>query len=233
MKKAVLLFLGICVIVLSLGLVGCGGGKQENSSAVKQEAAPPAKEESVTELFSKGKSLPGMSYDFVMSAKESNVKGTMWISGKKMKSEMMVENEKTMTIIDGDAKVLYTYNPAQGIALKLPLDNKSKTAETPDKFTKDVDAGKVKVLETTTYEGVKCKVLLIQDADGKAQTKMWVREDYGIPLRVEVTDPSGEKMVMEYKNMKIGAQPADVFQLPSGVQVTDMGEMMKTMQKSQ
>ncbi|WP_145091145.1 hypothetical protein [Sporomusa sp. KB1] len=84
-----------------------------------------------------------------------------------------------------------------------------------------------------TYDGVKCKVLLTQDeGEGKSQTKLWVREDYGIPLRVEVTEANGSKnMVMEYKNLKVGAQPAAAFQLPEGVEVMDMGEMMKGLPK--
>lgn len=65
--------------------------------------------------------------------------------------------------------------------------------------------------------------------DGKEQVKMWVHEEYGIPLRVEVTEADGSKSVLEYKNLKVGPQPADTFKLPAGVQVTDMGEMMKNM----
>ena len=43
-----------------------------------------------------------------------------------------------------------------------------KKTDTPDKFTKDLNAAKVKVLETTTYDGIKCKVMLIQDSESKA-----------------------------------------------------------------
>jgi len=219
LKKWMLLFVMASFIAASLSLVGCGGSKQE--------AVPSVKQESVADLFAKGKNIPGMSYDFVMTGKDSNMTGAMWISGKKMKSEMTIEKNKMMTIIDSDANVVYTYSQDQGVAFKMPINNTMKTADTPDRFTKDVDTGKVKILETTTYEGVKCKVVLIQDGDSKAQTKMWIREDYGVPIRVEVTDLGGEKTVMEYKNLKIGAQPANVFQLPAGVEVMDAGEMMK------
>jgi len=235
MKKATIISIVICFMVLGLLAAGCGGTKQSTApgpSPSSQPAEP--KQESVSDLFAKGQKISGLSYDFVMTAKEEKpLTGKMWISGKKMKSEMMIENNKMMTIIDGDANVVYTYNPAENMAMKIPLNNQVKTTDTPDKFTKDVDAGKVKVLETTTYDGVKCRVLLITDEPNKTQTKMWVREDYGIPLRVETTDLNGAKTVMEYKNMTVGAVPSDVFQLPSGVPVTDMGEMMKRMPPKQ
>jgi outer membrane lipoprotein-sorting protein len=69
-------------------------------------------------------------------------------------------------------------------------------------------------------------VLQLQDAADKPQTKMWVREDYGLPVRVEVTALDGQKTVIEYKNLKVGAVPAENFQLPAGVPVTDMSGLI-------
>jgi len=230
MRKIALLFFAVCFAVVSFGIIGCGNGKQEAASTAKKDT-PAAKQETVGDLFAKGTNLQGMSYDFEMTTKEIKMSGKMWLAGKKMKSEMKMDNMTMITLIDGDNNVAYTYNPAQGMAIKVPIDNNLKTADTPDKFTKNVDAAKLKEIETTTYEGVKCRVVLSQDADGKTQTKMWIREDYGIPMRVEVTGADGSQMVMMYKNLKVGAQPADVFQLPTGVKMMDMGEMMKNLPK--
>lgn len=235
MKKPTGIRMIICFMLIGLLAAGCGGAKQTAAPGPSSGSQPvEPKQESVADLFAKGQKISGLSYDFVMTAKqEQPMTGKMWIAGKKMKSEILVENTKMMMIIDRDANVAYTYNPAENMAMKIPLNNQLKTTDTPDKFTKDVDVGKVKVLETTTYDGVKCRLLLVADETNKTQTKMWVREDYGIPMRVEVADPEGSRMVMEYKNMKIGDLPADVFHLPSGVTVTDMGEMMKKMSPKQ
>ncbi|MGI6092727.1 MAG: LolA family protein [Negativicutes bacterium] len=224
MKRFTVLFLVLCFAVVSLGLAGCGG------SGWKQ-AAPAAKEETVDELFAKGKNLPGMSYDFVMTAAGKSMSGKMWLSDKNMKSEITVNNDKTITIVDEEAKVMYTYIPAQGTAFKMPFADDANNTDTPDEFTKDLDAAKVKVLETTTYDGAKCKVVLVQEKDSKAQTKLWVREDYGIPVRAELSDPEGVNMVIEYKNLKVGAQPADIFKLPAGVEIMDMSDMAKDLPK--
>jgi len=73
-------------------------------------------------------------------------------------------------------------------------------------------------------------VVVITTADGKEECKMWVREDYGIPIRVEADSQEG-KAVMEYKNLQIGPQPAEKFQLPAGVQVMDMTDMLNQFPK--
>jgi outer membrane lipoprotein-sorting protein len=78
------------------------------------------------------------------------------------------------------------------------------------------------VLETVTYDGVSCKVLMIQKSDGKGETKMWIREDYGIPVRIENND-AGISTIIEYKNLKVGSVPAEMFQLPAEVQVLTQG----------
>ncbi len=51
--------------------------------------------------------------------------------------------------------------------------------------------------------------------------KMWVSEEYGIPLRVE-TPEEGSQTIIEYKNLKVGPIAEDVFEIPQGVQIIDM-----------
>jgi len=220
MKRLLLLFL-VAIAFVSLALSGCGGGKPDVG-----QPAQTAKEPSVADLLGKGKQLTGLSYDYVLTAKEGQMTGQMWIDGKKIRSETVLQNRKIISIIDGDANVAYTYMPEQGMAIKMALD-KAKTAEPPNRYISDVDTAKVKVLETTMYDGARCRVLLVQRADGKGETKLWLREDYGIPAKVETVDSSGSKTVMEYKNIKVGQVPAEKFQLPAGVKVTDMSGMMQ------
>lgn len=91
-------------------------------------------------------------------------------------------------------------------------------------YTRGIGPGDIKVIEKrTVYDGVVCRVWQLRGQDG-SETKMWVREDYGIPVRVEITAPDGMNMVMEYKNMKISPIPAETFQLPAGLRLpTSLG----------
>lgn len=116
--------------------------------------------------------------------------------------------------------------PSQGKLLKIPFDP-AKAAKSPDQYSKETDAAKVKLLETVNYDGVSCKVVLLDPKSDQSQVKMWVREDYGIPAKVEVTEAGVLHMTTEYKNIKVGPVPPETFALPQGVPVIDMGEMMK------
>ena len=228
LKKLLLLFVALILVVSSLSLVGCGGAKKETdiqSTGSKQSSNDTV---SIADLISKGKKVEGMSYDFVMTAKDGSVSGKTWIRGDKVKTEVVTEGQKMITIFDGDT--IYAYNAEQNLAYKLSPD-KSKKTETPMDYTGDLDSksDKIKILETTVYEGVKCKVVAVMSADGKEQMKMWLREDYGIPMRVESTESDGSKTIMEYKNLKVEPQPEETFKLPDGVQITDMNQMMKQM----
>ncbi|MDF9407879.1 hypothetical protein L7E55_05815 [Pelotomaculum isophthalicicum JI] len=109
----------------------------------------------------------------------------------------------------------------------------NKQSENPFDYGKDIDTSpdKYKVLETTVYDGIKCKVIAATGADGKDNLKMWVREDYGIPIRLETTGADGSKTVIEYKNMTVEKQPANTFRLPAGVTVTDMSQMLNNLSK--
>ena len=226
MKRKILQCLALTLVAFCFVLGGCGGDKKE---ADKPAPAAPAKEDSVASLLSKAKNAPGISYDYVMTGKNVQMNGKMWMAGNKVRSEMTVQNMKMISIIDGDAKVAYNYNADQKMAMKVDI-GKAKVADGPDHFTRDADPGKLKVLESTVYEGVKCKVVQRDDPENKMQVKMWLREDYGLPMRVE-TEVNGEKMVMEYKNLKVGALPPETFVLPADVKVTDIGQMMQQMPK--
>ncbi len=225
MKKFLPLILIVAVVLSGLGLTGCGGSKpvQDQPTSVKS-----AKEESVADLLSRGKQIESMTYDFIITAKDSVINGKVWMQGKKIKTEGVVEGLKSITFYDGETNTIITYMPDQNTAIKLTDDK--KPAKTPRDYSGEYDAAKMKVLETTVYDGVKCKVLEMADQGSKSSVKMWVREDNGVPVKIETTEPDVGKFVMEYKNMNFGPIPADVFQLPAGVEITDMNEILIDMQ---
>jgi len=228
MKRFMLLTLVLVLICFSF--TGCGGSKKEtqNKSTESPAINQSTEKESDANLLGKGKKVKGMSYDYSLTIPEGKMMtGKVWMQDKKMKTESTIEGKIIITIFDGDTNTLYTYYPDQNIAMKLSAPESDEKVSTPTDYTRDADPNEIKTLETTIYDGVKCRVMLIKSGEGKEQIKMWVREDYGIPVRVEATAPNGNKTVMEYKNLKVGPQPHDTFKLPPGVKITDMNETMK------
>ena len=220
--KKIMTLVGIALLVFTLA--GCGGTDKTSTSSSNQ---PTAKQESAADLLAKGKNLPGLTYDYTMKVKEGPaMTGKVWLSGKKMKTEATMENQKIITFLDGEANVIYNYMPSQAKIMKIPFDP-TKAAKSPDQYSQETDATKAKILETVNYDGVTCKVVLREEKSGQSQVKMWVREDYGIPAKVEVMEAGVLQMTAEYKNIKVGSVPPETFALPQGIQVIDMGEMMK------
>lgn len=231
MKKN-LSFLALLVIVtFSFTLSGCGGKKETTGQPAGEppKSEQTAKEEPLSDLLAKGKNIEGMSYDYMITSKGFTGSGKIWLCDKKIKSETTVNGNKMISIFDGSNNTIISYDPGQNKAVKISAGSTDNTVETPTEYAGDIDATKAKVLETTVYEGARCKVIQVDNPATKESTKMWIREDYGIPVKVEITSSEGTGMVMEYKNLKVGKQPAEVFELPAGVEVTDMGEMMKNM----
>ncbi|HIE13363.1 MAG TPA: outer membrane lipoprotein carrier protein LolA [Desulfotomaculum sp.] len=230
-----LLFSCMIMVFLVTGLAGCGG-KEERADEqaagkheLRSEETKPAGEESTADILAKGKNIEGMYYEYVFSGLPGGeLGGKVWMCGKKMKTESTQGGQSIITIIDGDTNTVYTYYPNRNKATKITGGGETgPETQAPTDYTREVDPADIKVIEKrVVYEGVVCRVWQVKGQDG-SETKMWVREDYGIPVRVEITAPDGTRMVMEYKNIKIGPIPAETFQLPAGVEVTDLTQVME------
>ena len=238
-KQRQVLIVGLLVLWISTGLLGgCGGDKKAADKPATPAASTPAKpapaaEETIAAIMLKAKNAPGVSYDMVMTAPGFSNTSRLWSSKDKMRVENTFEGKKMITIVDGD--ITYMYNPEENVAMKfsgknLPAGMEGKP-EHPSDYQDNMVKDSLKSLETVVYEGVKCRVITFVDKEDGATAKMWLREDYGLPMKQEVVSKKGEKMTIEYKNMKIGAQAADVFKLPAGVTIQDVGAMMRNQPK--
>ena len=221
------------LIMLCLVLAGCGAGRQSTGQQTKEQppvqekAGQPGKEGSVAELFTKGRQIRGMSYEYVLTTASEVMKGKVWLQDNRIKTDAVVAGQRMISFFDGETNTIVTYYPDQNRAVRLSADGQPKTVLTPGEYMGGIDPGKAKVLEKAVYDGVSCRVVAVSGTGGKEEVRLWVREDYGIPVRVEVTSASGEKTVMEYKNLQVGPLPPDTFNLPPGVEITDLNKMME------
>lgn len=238
MKHRVLPLIALLMLALAIGLLaGCGGDKKATDKPAAPASTPAqpatAAEETLAAVMQKAKQAPGFSYDMVMTAPGFSNTSKLWSSKDKLRVENSFEGKKVITIVDGDTT--YMYDPESNTAMKfsgkdLPQGMEGKP-ENPANYEDQMVKESVKVIETVMYEGVKCRVVTFTDKEDGATAKMWLREDYGLPMKQELVSKKGEKMTIEYKNMKIGAQSADLFKLPTGVKIQDMNAMMQNMPK--
>lgn len=236
MKRFIVAFVALVIAMVTIS--GCGGSKQEaaqkpeaNNEQQQTNTSEPAKNETIADILAKGTKIEGMSYDYTMTMGQEVVSGKVWLQGKKMKTETEVAGIKAVIIFDGDANTAYSYMPAQNIAMKLPMEEREKVGKTPLDYIKDADPNATAVTENTILDGVPCKVITVKNAATGDETKMWVREDYGVPMKVEAIAKDGVKTLMEFKNFEVGSLPDDTFTLPAGVKINDLGNMMKKLPK--
>lgn len=226
MKKYTVLSCFLLVFLVSTILAGCGTTKTKTTEPPKEETT----QETLSDLFTKGQNIEGITYEYVLSINGTQTfSGKVSIQGNKMRMESTVEGQKMITIADGQSFI--GYNPDQKMAYK--ISDQTEKAKSPAEYLEDANAeiDKLKTLETTVYEGVKCRIVSLEGTAGQEQMKMWIREDYGIPVRVETIAADGSKTVLEYKNLKIEKLPEDTFKLPADVQVTDMNDITKQLQQ--
>jgi len=229
-------------IFVFFGLAGCSGNKKEtgNSAQVSQGENNGQKETGspLADLIAKGKNIEGLSYDYTMTSGDINMSGRICMMKDKFRSETREKDVEIITIMDGDT--FYTYYPAQNMAVKMQTGNNEQAA-TPEDYLKNIDTAKTKELGTEVCNGVTCKVITITTPGPKitstsdpisVETKMWIHSQYGIPVRVEMTNADGTKTALNYTNIKIGKQPDDLFTLPQGVKITDMSNFAEGMSQA-
>jgi hypothetical protein len=198
-----------------------------------------------------------------LAAPPENFTATMVTQGMEMPMARMgtksrVENAGmpgVITISLGDAKKTVMMNTASKVYSEQIHQERDQM---PDMYDSDVVFEKKKV-GNETIDGHPC---IKYDAvyyrkskpNEKHKTTIWEAQDLkDFPIQMEITVPanpkhpgSGGKMVMKYKDVKLGAATASMFEVPAGYKkvnspqevmgfggMGNMEEMMKKMPKGQ
>ncbi len=155
-----------------------------------------------------------------------------WVKGNRMRLEMTVEGQTALVyIVDRDAKTMYMYSPAVNAAMKMnlypgpaPMITQLASiilSRSATEWVKSLLATNPVVVGTETIDGKPC--LVVEFTSEQRKGKMWVWEEYGLPVRMELPIPGtpGGTMILEWKNIEFVDIPDSMFQLPPGVQVQE------------
>lgn len=221
MTKKIALFM-ICLLGLMV-FAGCGQ-KEEATPApetvVEEEATAPeeAADISLADLLAKGKSIEGLSYDLTMSSNgATTMTGHFWVQGKNMKMDVEVGGQRAVNIINVDEGKAFVYMPDQKLAMKMPMESMDANgSQTPLEMMDQVDPAEYMMGEAVDLNGMPCRI--VTNSQAGVENKMWISEEYGIPMKVEIT-ADGQTTTMEYSNLQVGPIPAETFQLPEGTEM--------------
>ena len=133
----------------------------------------------------------------------------------------------TTSVVIRNAEGLYLYLPDEQIAMQMPaMEPTAQWVERPADYLEYLKERNARLIRTETVDGQLCDVYEFTSPSTGAQTTAWVSPDKRFPLRLEMDGPQG-RMTAELSNIVLGsAIPDAMFQLPSGIQLMPMGQVM-------
>jgi len=164
--------------------------------------------------------------DLVMQTREGGQGGPMTLTGRvyatpdKERREIEMMGRRNVLITRRDKGVTWILMAEQAMYMERPIRHGGD--DDPDPFA-DWDNGNLKMtkLGTEKVNGVKAtkyRVELDNDHGGRDHGLLWLTKD-NIPVRLEATDTSEgapSHVTMDYKNLKVGKQDPQLFEIPAG-----------------
>ena len=145
----------------------------------------------------------------------------MFVSGNKWRVESSFMGRKSIMIARQDKNVVYILMPQQKMYMEQKLDPKQVVAMS-GKVPGEIERKKV---GTGKINGVMCDKYKIvykpSDESPKITVFQWIGKNH-MPMKSAAIDGSWSS---EMKNIKIGKQPAKLFELPKGYKKFQMPKM--------
>jgi hypothetical protein len=191
--------------------------------AVSQSS--PAMDASLKALMDKSQGISSLKYDISVSNGLMNSKAYQKKNKTRMETSMMGLN--VVLITDKDKGVMYTCLADQNKATKTDLNQAVSTVNQAD--IQGFWNNNIKETGTETLEGKTCTVAEYHKdtTEGKVSGKIWLWQDYGLPLRMDSTMSGTGKeslnmtVTIEFKNYEFTDIPDNKFDLPAGVEMVD------------
>ena len=175
---------------------------------------------------SKAIAWQGQEYSFeqvvTISGQEAQVMKVA-IKGQKMRMEFGQGGKSVIMIGNPEQKAAYMLTSGENQALKLPYDQfetQKSQARDPGALSKEALSGQL--TGTDTVDGKPCDVYTFSSS--LDSSKVWIWKEKGFPLKAELSG-SGQSIHIEYRDIKTGGLPDNLFELPPGVQVVDLGSL--------
>ncbi len=145
--------------------------------------------------------------------------GKFFIKGNKVRMEINMPGQQGLSLINlSNGEKAYTYFPSQNTAMSMPLAQAKQQFVSSD-FSQEFNK---KNVGEEIVDGRLCDIYEINNPQGGTY-KVWVAKDIKFPVKVDMG-----KMKIYYKNIQVNTTIEDsLFELPSGVQVQEMGTVLK------
>lgn len=163
------------------------------------------------------------SADSKIEANGMIMNGKVYHGRDKDRMEMNVGGSSTVMIVRTDKQIAWMLMPEQKTFMEMSLEeSQKKSSDMTQCVVEQKAAG------TETINGVKANksAVSLSCPDNKGyRGGMWVTKD-GIMVKMDVTSTDGGenvRVVNELSNLKLGQQPAKLFEVPPGYQPMNIG----------
>jgi hypothetical protein len=166
-------------------------------------------------LFSAFASASEFSADVVTTHSEGVMTGKIYVKNNMLRSELNVEDEVMVTIINLDEEVAW---------LMMPGNMYMEIFAPEDPSILESDEYEEVNLGVETVQGYVCDVIrFIYKEEFLGTSTQWMARKLGHPLRIEEADETGKVIsVSEYSNIKEEALCDCLFELPEGYEKVDL-----------
>jgi len=176
--------------------------------------------EVINSILGKAVRADPVMYDLVTTpAGQPAITEKMWVKGSKFRAETKVGEQPAVLIIDSSTQTMHVYAKEQNRTLKTAVRPEDGVEGfTPAGMAKSLRESKLTVVGTEVIDGKVC--LVLEGTEEKDYNfKVWLWKEYGFPVRLELPEPKG-KVILEWKNIKLGNVSDNMFVLPAEVEVT-------------
>jgi Domain of unknown function (DUF4412) len=158
---------------------------------------------------------PGVDYqaERVMETSAGTFTGRVFFSADKERTETEAGGMQSVTIVRRDRNLVWTLMPVQRMVSEADL----KSARDPARAPTGEDV-RISVVGNETVEGVATTKYKLIAKDGEAGGFMWFTRE-GIAMKMDLLQKEEGKpsrMTLTLRNLKIGPQDAQLFEVPEG-----------------
>jgi len=167
------------------------------------------------------------SADMINSSPMGKIEGKIFFKEGNFRQEMMMGEQKQITIFRKDKGVVWVLMPAQMMYMEMQAGSRQNMAPVdPDEIDK---IGEKKYLGKEKVNGYMCSKYRYTLHDKSSGTVIyWISDKLNFPIKMKADGTSGG-MTMEYRNIQEKTVPASLFKIPDGYQKMSM-PMMPGMQ---
>ncbi len=179
----------------------------------------------IAEILAKAEDVDSIYYDIMGGdADEERWVGKFWQRGEKSRLEIITDEGIMISILNPEEDMAHIYLPSYRVAMK--MDNLQER-EVREASIKEKASGILRyspvIVGEENFNGKDCIIIEYKDEDRDEDVKMWVWQDFGIPVKV-IAEVDGDVSQMEVSNVDFNEIDEDIFVLPEETEVMEMPE---------